>query len=355
MLIADWTSTTTERLAGCAQTEGSKGDGGSATRDSRILCRTTPACRWRSCHWAAPLALLTAVLESRSSLAYSTGSYSGSTNRNGTVKFRVEGSSVKGFAISVLYKCTDGTRFRATERFSSMKIRSSGFGERFTGLHGAGSWRLSVQLGEPVATGSLTGRVRYNCRNRPDRHGSVFCRTGTATFTVSSPRPTGQPSQPQQPGPPAPRPPAAPSGPRSLACSSLPGLGNFTNPKIIGTITQTTVAIGCCPLTSGYGEQTARDFEFTLPFTAPSRSYAGSHFVLTPEAISEVHPRLDAPNGTILLTAGDAFPVGENPRTGWLLDISGLRAGTYVLQLEKLDSPLRSLTTPYFDAVIIIG
>jgi hypothetical protein len=140
-----------------------------------------------------------------------------------------------------------------------------------------------------------------------------------------------------------------------VACSSLPGGVTFTNPKVIGTVTQTTVASGCSPLTSGYQTNVVRYFLFTLPFTAPAGSFAGSHFILTPDAISEVHARLAAPDGRTLMRSSDGIPVGENPRIGWKLPISGLPPGDYLLGLEKLDSPLRSLTTPYFDAVIVIG
>jgi hypothetical protein len=180
---------------------------GFTMRDSEVLNRTRPAWRWRSCRWAAAVTLITALFVTASSAAYSPGSYRGSTNRNDPVKFRVEGLSVKRFAISLRYRCTDGDHYRTTDSFPTMKIGNGSFGGRFPEVHGAGSWRVSAHLGEPGATGSVAGYVRYNRRNRVDRHGSIYCRTGTVTFTANPQTAAEQPSQPQQPPPPSPQPP----------------------------------------------------------------------------------------------------------------------------------------------------
>ncbi|MEV8636926.1 hypothetical protein AB0395_35320 [Streptosporangium sp. NPDC051023] len=59
---------------------------------------------------------------------------------------------------------------------------------------------------------------------------------------------------------------------------------------------------------------------------------------------------------TILRSSQNGFWTGTEPNfTGRYLPIAGLNAGTYRLGVEKLRSPLSSLSTPQFDIVIVIG
>jgi hypothetical protein len=114
------------------------------------------------------------------------------------------------------------------------------------------------------------------------------------------------------------------------------------------------VALGCAPLTSGAGFNT-RWFSFAILSAAPPGAAVGAAFQLTPDAISAVHPRLATPGGLTLLTSSaNGFWTGGDPPTGRFLPVDGLPPGTYMLGFEKLDSPLHSLTTPPFHAVVYL-
>lgn len=138
-----------------------------------------------------------------------------------------------------------------------------------------------------------------------------------------------------------------------VRCTSLSGSGSYSDPLRLGTISGTVVAVGCPPLTSGAGYN-HRYFSFSTTGTAGSDSFAGTRFTLTQNAASAVHPRLSSGAWTIMRSS-DGFWTGTSPNfTGRFLPLAGLRAGQYRLGVEKLRSPLSSLTTPSFDVVVII-
>ena len=157
--------------------------------------------------------------------------------------------------------------------------------------------------------------------------------------------------------------PAAAGTLRTISCSSLPGAGTYSNPFRIGAVTTTTVVTDCAPLTSGSGFNT-RYFSFTLTQSAPSGSAVGMITTLTPTAQSAVHPGLINPtNGWVIADSmSEGFWIGQYPTIGRFLNISPLQrynialpAGAWVLRASKLDSPLRSLTTPSYHVVIFLG
>ena len=78
-------------------------------------------------------------------------------------------------------------------------------------------------------------------------------------------------------------------------------------------------------------------------------------FVPVLSAQSAVHPRLAAANGMTLLTSRrDGAWAEQPPALIRYLPIGGLEPGRYLLGVEKMDSPLRSLQTPHFDLLIHI-
>jgi hypothetical protein len=146
----------------------------------------------------------------------------------------------------------------------------------------------------------------------------------------------------------------AQTAPRQLNCLSLPGAGSFSNPRYIGRVDRTTVVSGCPRLSSGQGFS-SRYYSFDLTRPAPNGSVVGTGFVLTPDAQSAVHPRLALPNGQTLITSSSpqAFWYSLPPALFRFLPITNLPADRYILGVEKLDSPLRSLQTPNFDLYIL--
>jgi hypothetical protein len=138
-----------------------------------------------------------------------------------------------------------------------------------------------------------------------------------------------------------------------VSCNALPGSGSYSDPLRLGTISGTVIAVGCPPLTSG-APFNRRYFSFSTTRTAGQNSVAGSRFTLTREASSAVHPRLSSGPWTVMRSS-DGFWTGTSPNfTGRYLPLAGLRAGAYRLGVEKLRSPLSSLSTPSFDVIVII-
>lgn len=142
-------------------------------------------------------------------------------------------------------------------------------------------------------------------------------------------------------------------------CRRLLGSGSYSNPVSLGNVTgRTVVAVNCPPLTSGAGYAN-RYFSFTLTRPARVPSYAGASFALEPTRRSAVNPSLSRGAYTIMHTSagvwtynragvanGRYLPLGPLPGGGVL------PAGTYRLNLQKLDSPLRSISTPWFNVVV---
>lgn len=150
---------------------------------------------------------------------------------------------------------------------------------------------------------------------------------------------------------------SAPAGgaaqPPASSCDALPGSGRYFDPLRLGRVDGRVVVVDCAPLTSG-DRFNVRYFSFTLSRAAPQGSAAGARFTLTQSAPSAVHPRLAGAGGqTLARSTTHGFWTGTDPNfTGRYLNITGLPPGTYLLGLEKLDSPTRSLRTPPFDVVV---
>lgn len=145
---------------------------------------------------------------------------------------------------------------------------------------------------------------------------------------------------------------AAESTVTRVDCRSLYGSGSYANPVRLGTIRGTLIAAGCPPLTSGAGYNN-RYFLFSTTRTAGRGSVAGAAFRLSGNQ-SAVHPRL-ASGAVTIMRSSQGFWTGDSPDfTGRYLPIQGLYAGTYRLGMEKLRSPLSSLSTPWFDVVVVI-
>ncbi|MGQ4363388.1 hypothetical protein [Streptomyces sp. SAS_272] len=141
-------------------------------------------------------------------------------------------------------------------------------------------------------------------------------------------------------------------------CRRLAGAGTYSNPLRLGNVTgRTVVAVNCPPLTSGAGYAN-RYFSFSLTRPARVPSYAGASFVLNRTQKSAVNPSLARGPYTLLHTGAGLWtydPSGVfNGRYLPLAPLPGsgvLPAGTYRLNMQKLDSPLRSLSTPWFNVV----
>ncbi|NEB34769.1 hypothetical protein G3I62_37830 [Streptomyces sp. SID14446] len=145
-------------------------------------------------------------------------------------------------------------------------------------------------------------------------------------------------------------------------CRRLPGNGSYSHPLALGNVTgRTVVAVNCPPLTSGAGYAN-RYFSFTLTRPARVPSCAGASFALSAGQRSAVNPSLSRGPCTVMHTGaglwtynrsgvanGRHLPLGPLPGGGVLA------AGTYRLDLQKLDSPLRSRSTPWCNVVVAVS
>ncbi|GCD96026.1 hypothetical protein [Embleya hyalina] len=147
-----------------------------------------------------------------------------------------------------------------------------------------------------------------------------------------------------------------PTGTQGLDCGGLLGSGTFTDPHRLGVVDGHVSAKGCGPLTSGSPFNT-RYFSFKLTATPGANAHAGASFTLVRGAISPVYPAIVQPNGFILKhSLGSGYWTGTEPGfTGRYQIIADLSPGTYILRVEKLDSPLRSITTPSYDIEVDSG
>ncbi len=143
------------------------------------------------------------------------------------------------------------------------------------------------------------------------------------------------------------------TGSQVLDCGTVPGSGTFTDPLQLGVVGGPVTARGCAPLTSG-SPFNVRYFSFTLSTAPGANAHAGAAFTITPDALGPVYPAIVLPGGWVLKNSlGAGYWTGTEPDfTGRYQQISDLAPGTYILRTEKLDSPLRSLTTPSFDVVV---
>lgn len=147
---------------------------------------------------------------------------------------------------------------------------------------------------------------------------------------------------------------------RQIAFSELQGSGSWSDPIIIGPVSEPTMIINCPPLASGtYLKKSYifRYFQITLETHPSAQAVAGAVVRPTGNAKSAVHPRLASlDGGTLLKSSADGFWVG-NPDTdetfGRYIPLKDLEAGTYMLGVEKMDSPLRSIQTPVFTLVVV--
>jgi hypothetical protein len=325
-------------------------------------------------------ALLVALLAPASGWTYADGTYKGKTSQGLAVSVKVKTVRalvgprghrrillrryVDEFGVSITDTCPDGFRDAHPDYFKRTDRRLGAPG-RFAYVINPGpeplrfAGRITGGGLNSLATGTASD-VTANAKHRGR------CASGVVTWTatrngrpppVSAPTPLPTTSLPGGSAPATDTvgqtPQTSPSFVQFL-CPLLPGAGTFSHPLLLGTITQTTVARLCQPLTSGPGFNHVY-FSFTLPSSAPSGSYVAAHFETTPDALSAVHPRLASTGGVTLKTSSsDGVWFGDPPNIR-AIPIDGLAPGTYILGFEKLDSPLRSLTTPYWDAAVLLG
>lgn len=147
---------------------------------------------------------------------------------------------------------------------------------------------------------------------------------------------------------------------RQIAFSELQGSGSWSDPLIIGPVSKPTMIVNCPPLASGtYLNKSYifRYFKITLENPPTAQAAIGAVVRPTGNVISAVHPRLASLRGlTLLRSSADGFWVG-NPESdemfGRYIPLAGIEPGTYMLGVEKMDSPLRSVQTPAFTLLIV--
>lgn len=146
-----------------------------------------------------------------------------------------------------------------------------------------------------------------------------------------------------------------------IAFASLQGSGTYSNPIIVGSVTKPTIITGCPGLSSGRTlsgrNLTVMYYRIILPQPPSENARAGAIVVPGGSEVSAVHPRITGPGGVVLLrSSANGFWI-EEPNTekpfGRFIPLAGLEPGTYMLSMEKLDSPLRSTQTPSYTIVII--
>lgn len=138
-----------------------------------------------------------------------------------------------------------------------------------------------------------------------------------------------------------------------LDCTRLAGAGSFSRPLEIGVVDRPTIVRGCPALTSGAGFNT-RYYAYSTRRTGTTASWLGASFTLRAGQISYVHPRLATAGGwTVRRSLTDGVTTGVEPNVARWVGLNGLSAGRWIAGFEKLDSPLRSLSTPTFDIVIV--
>ncbi|SNQ47774.1 conserved exported hypothetical protein [Frankia canadensis] len=150
-----------------------------------------------------------------------------------------------------------------------------------------------------------------------------------------------------------------PADAATRSCSGLSGDGSYSHPYRLGTVRGSIVIRRCPPLISGAGYNTAY-FSFALSSTARPTSYIGARFTLGRNTRSAVNPRLLRGALTVIPSSAAEW-TGSGPNyTGRYLYLAplasggNLRAGGYTLAVGKLDSPLRSTSTPSYDLVLKI-
>jgi len=99
----------------------------------------------------------------------------------------------------------------------------------------------------------------------------------------------------------------------------------------------------------------SRHFIFRLGRAASNQSLVGAAFVRRPGALGGVHPYLSTLDGFIFarsLSHGQTahFAGGTELRH---IRLPGVPRGTYILAVEFLDSPLRTVQTPPFDLWLV--
>lgn len=148
--------------------------------------------------------------------------------------------------------------------------------------------------------------------------------------------------------------------PRVIKYTRLPGLGSFSNPKRIGTITRTTIITGCPPLTTGKGYN-ADYFSFTLLKSARYGSWVGMSVPLN-NTFSAVRPAVLTRSGYMITGAfADGYWYYSKDigllRYLKISPINGstyrLPRGTFLLRAEKtskyLSAPETQSYTVYID------
>lgn len=142
------------------------------------------------------------------------------------------------------------------------------------------------------------------------------------------------------------------SGP-TIDCSTLPGAGSYSNPLRLGTIAGPTRVRGCSGLSSGSAFNVLY-LSFELPGPPAPGTVVAAAVPHLLNLTTAVHPRIaNRQSGMTLLkstTHGQWLQQGNLLLRYLPLDVLG--PGAYILGIEKLSGPLRSIQTPPFDIFI---
>ena len=136
----------------------------------------------------------------------------------------------------------------------------------------------------------------------------------------------------------------------TLDCRSLSGSGQYSDPVLIGAVTQPVVVANCPPLSSGAGFA-VRYFSFSLPSGASASGVAMTYYRPGGPELSGVHPRLVRPPFTLKHSLAAIYTSG-NGLEGFYHPIGDIGAGAFLLGAEKLSSPLGSVQTVWFNILI---
>jgi hypothetical protein len=122
--------------------------------------------------------------------AVAPGTYRGTTTRGEGVGFNVSRSQMLTSVsfTNILLACTDGDRFRATQRLpvTARISRTGRFSVQATGAGSGG--RAGGRIRSLRASGTLRIFARFDPQNQPDPNGSVLCDSGTLRWRATKRR-----------------------------------------------------------------------------------------------------------------------------------------------------------------------
>ena len=117
---------------------------------------------------------------------FSEGVYTGVTEREKPVSFKVSDRRVRGFKIRVRYGCTDFDRFWTTEDgFPAIRIRRGRFTGRFQTSDGTYEATIRGTLDGRRATGSYVAERTYDAEGNLDPRGRVTCNVTKTAWTAN--------------------------------------------------------------------------------------------------------------------------------------------------------------------------